>query len=110
MLRTAAPPAGRGQRAGCAVEFGTNTPAAGDSAPFIIRLEPGEFKLAASHDADAAGSAEHMALAPLTVTDAAASPAASAEPPATAPQIVQEFNAMIPATPATGVPVFARFV
>ncbi|HEX5498127.1 MAG TPA: hypothetical protein VFX03_02830 [Thermomicrobiales bacterium] len=141
---------------------GTNTPGVGDSASFIIRLEPGEYKLAASYYAEAEGSEEHMALAPLTVTEApaspAASPVASAAPPAsvtlaandnlqyivtpdavpagpqlwkiantgehhphhvvmvrvpdgtTAPQIVQEFNAMISGTPAAGEPVFAKFV
>ncbi|HEX5498509.1 MAG TPA: hypothetical protein VFX03_04745, partial [Thermomicrobiales bacterium] len=141
---------------------GTNTPGAGEPATFIMRLQPGEYKIAASYYAEAEGSEEHMALAPLTVTAGAASPAAApvaGEGPAatavleatdnlqylvtpgeipagpqvwkianvgvhhphhvvmvrvpdgtTAPQIVQEFNAMISGTPAAGEPVFAKVI
>ncbi len=65
---------------------GTNTPGAGESASFIIRLEPGAYHLAASYYAEAEGSEEHMALAPLTVTAAGASSPTSSQaatPPAT---------------------------
>jgi hypothetical protein len=141
---------------------GTNTPGVHEAASFIIRLEPGDYKIAASYYGEAEGAEEHMALAPLTVTAAAASPVATpgasvepaaavtleetdnlqyivtpAEVPAgpqvwkiantgehhahhvvmvrvpdgaTAPQIVQEFNAIMSGTPMAGEPLMAQFV
>ena len=54
---------------------------------FIIRLDPGEYQIAASIYAPEQGSAETMFLSPLTVTAAAATPTATpgagVEPPST---------------------------
>lgn len=65
---------------------GTNTPNPGETASFIIYLAAGDYKIAASYYAPEPGSEEIMKLVPLTVTAATpevASPAATAEPPAT---------------------------
>jgi hypothetical protein len=52
---------------------GTNTPNEGETASFVIDLQPGEFQWAASSYSEG-GADEIMHLAPLTVTAAAATP------------------------------------
>ena len=61
---------------------GTNTDNPGGSVSFIIDLEPGDYHLAASYYEPYAES-EAMSVVPFTVTEAAAPPGATAEPPAT---------------------------
>lgn len=66
---------------------GTNTPAVGETASFLIDLRPGEYQIAASYYTDEEGSEEILTLAPLTVTalGAGATPTAGATPVATEP-------------------------
>ncbi len=56
---------------------GTNTPNPGETASFVVDLQPGEYQWAASSYAADNSLEEIMYLAPLTVTAAAATPAAS---------------------------------
>ncbi|MBA2468993.1 MAG: hypothetical protein H0V37_06270 [Chloroflexia bacterium] len=56
---------------------------------FIVRLDPGEWQIAASWQLDEDGAEETMSLNPLTVTDSGASTAGEMEPE---PDVVMELN------------------
>jgi hypothetical protein len=66
---------------------GTNTFEVDIPVSFVIRLQPGEYQIAASYYLMEQGSEEIMTLAPLTVTEAAtpaaSTPTTAGEPPAT---------------------------
>jgi hypothetical protein len=68
---------------GWAFAGGGNTPEAGVPATFLIELAPGEYQIAASYYPELAEGEEYdiateiMRLSPLTVTEAAGTPAAS---------------------------------
>ncbi|MCC6315484.1 MAG: hypothetical protein IT337_15875 [Thermomicrobiales bacterium] len=63
---------------------GTNTPAVGERASFIIDLQPGEYRWAISYYPDQPDGEEIMHLAPLTVTAGGETdPTAANPPPAT---------------------------
>ena len=68
---------------------GTNTPGIGETASFIIDLQPGDYHWAASYypaEEDLPEGEEFvevMRVVPFTVVDSGATPAAMAEPPAT---------------------------
>lgn len=56
---------------------------------FIVRLDPGEWQIAASWQLDEDGAEETMTLNPLTVTDSGASTAGEMDPE---PDVVMELN------------------
>lgn len=62
---------------------GTNTPAIGETASFIIDLRPGEYQVAASYYTEEEDVEEVYQLVPLTVTELAADATPAAEPAST---------------------------
>jgi hypothetical protein len=70
---------------------GTNTPNPGETASFVIDLQPGEFQWAASSYSEG-GADEIMHLSPLTVTAAGATPAADSALPAPEAGVVLEMT------------------
>jgi hypothetical protein len=69
---------------------GTNTPGSGETASFLIDLRPGDYQIAASFYTMGDGEGEVLNLAPLAVTEPAASatPNAAATPAAEPPAAV----------------------